>query len=130
MIATQNPIEYEGTYPLPEAQLDRFLFKLDVGYPDEEDERRDPRPAAHRGVRAGRRSTTSSRSSSPRELARGADAIVDATGVSDEVADYVVAIVRATRELPSVELGASPRAGSPPARRGEGASRGSTSAAS
>src|SRR5215204_3257190 len=73
VIATQNPIEYEGTYPLPEAQLDRFLVKVDVGYPDEGDE-------------------------------------VEATTVAPEIEAYVVALVRRTRELPSVALGASPRA--------------------
>ena len=48
VIATQNPVEYEGTYPLPEAQLDRFLFKLQVGYPDAGQEQRDPRPPPRR----------------------------------------------------------------------------------
>ena len=69
VVATQNPIEYEGTYPLPEAQLDRFLLKVDVGYPDEAEERAILRLAAPRASRR-RRSTTSSRSSTPGELAR------------------------------------------------------------
>jgi MoxR-like ATPase len=107
VIATQNPIEYEGTYPLPEAQLDRFLLKIEIGYPDEEGEKAILR-LRHRGVR-----------SAPvdavgvvlgRDELQAARAEVDATGVSDEVVDYVCAIVRRTRELPSVELGASPRA--------------------
>ena len=105
--ATQNPIEYEGTYPLPEAQLDRFLFRIDVGYPDEAGERAILR-LAHRGVRA----------PSLDQIGRVADAsdldaagaLIDATTVSDEVADYLAALVRKTRELPAVELGASPRA--------------------
>ncbi len=58
VLATQNPIEYEGTYPLPEAQLDRFLFKLELGYPDEETRAADPRPAATAAC-GRRRSTTS-----------------------------------------------------------------------
>ncbi len=107
VVATQNPIEYEGTYPLPEAQLDRFLLKAVVGYPSAEQELdmvRRPvqglRPAALTDVRP----------------VTDADAVlaareeVAATGVADEVAAYVVALVRRTRELPSVEVGASPRA--------------------
>ncbi len=107
VVATQNPIEYEGTYPLPEAQLDRFLFKLEVGYPGDEAERR-ILDLHHDGVRP----------SSLDELKRvvsledlqGARALVSATTVSGEVLDYLLAVVRATRALPSVELGASPRA--------------------
>jgi MoxR-like ATPase len=105
--ATQNPIEYEGTYPLPEAQLDRFLFRIDVGYPDEAGERAILR-LAHRGVRAP--------SLDPIQRVAGADdlsaagALIDGTTVSDEVADYLAALVRTSRELPAVELGASPRA--------------------
>jgi MoxR-like ATPase len=107
VIGTQNPIEYEGTYPLPEAQLDRFLLKLDVGYPDEADElalvllpRRGVAPATLEDVQP---------VTSASELVE-ARADVDATTVSDEIAAYVVALVRATRGLPSVALGASPRA--------------------
>jgi MoxR-like ATPase len=107
VIATQNPIEYEGTYPLPEAQLDRFLFRVDIGYPDAEEEKAILR-LRHHGV-------------SPVTLDYVQPVIdpaefqqvrreVSGTGVSDEVVDYVTAIVRGTRELPSVELGASPRA--------------------
>jgi MoxR-like ATPase len=107
VIATENPIEYEGTYPLPEAQLDRFLLQARMGYPSAEDEARmlsltrdgvDPigieriRPVA-----------------GPDELS----ALVgeaQATAVAEEVAAYVIGLVRRTRELPSVVLGASPRA--------------------
>jgi len=107
VIATQNPIEYEGTYPLPEAQLDRFLLKVDVGYPDEETEKAILR-LRHHGVAPATLDDVQT-VLDPRELQQ-ARAEVDATGVSDEVVDYVTAIVRRTRELPSVELGASPRA--------------------
>jgi len=107
VVATQNPIEYEGTYPLPEAQLDRFLVKVDVGYPSEPDERRMltlPRrgvaPVGLQDVRA----------VAGTEDLRRAREEVDAVSVSDEVAGYVVAVVRQTRELPSLTLGASPRA--------------------
>ena len=107
VVATQNPIEFEGTYPLPEAQLDRFLFKLDVGYPDEADER-----ALLRLVRQGLRPAALDdvRPVIDRAALREARAAVDAVTVADEVEAFVVALVRRTRELPSVELGASPRA--------------------
>jgi MoxR-like ATPase len=107
VVATQNPIEYEGTYPLPEAQLDRFLFKVQVGYPDEATER-SILGLEHSGVRPG--SLDDVRGVvTPQELAE-LGRLVDATAVADEVLDYAVAVVRATRELPGVELGASPRA--------------------
>ena len=108
VIATQNPIEYEGTYPLPEAQLDRFLFKLELGYPDEETEKR-ILGLRHRGVQPATLEDVQPVVQADELLAAQRD--VDGTGVSDEVLAYVSAIVRKTRELPSVELGASPRAG-------------------
>ncbi len=107
VLATQNPIEYEGTYPLPEAQLDRFLFKLELGYLPESDEIAILR-LDHDGVSSPSLDRVSE-VVGPEELER-ARAEVDATAVSDEVAAFVVALVRKTRELPSVELGASPRA--------------------
>jgi MoxR-like ATPase len=107
VVATQNPIEYEGTYPLPEAQLDRFLFRADVGYPSEDDERallklaRDGlAPAALAEVRT---------VAGTDEL-RAARAAVGGVQATDEVEAFVVAIARATRALPGVTLGASPRA--------------------
>ena len=105
--ATQNPIEYEGTYPLPEAQLDRFLFRIDVGYPDEAGERA-ILLLGHRGVRAP--SLDQIRRVADAGDLDAAGALIDATTVSDEVGDYLAALVRMTRELPAVELGASPRA--------------------
>jgi MoxR-like ATPase len=107
VVATQNPIEYEGTYPLPEAQLDRFLVKLDVTYPSEADEVALLR-FSHRGVDPVTLSDIVA-VAGPDDL-RAARDEVDATEASDEVVGYVVAIVRRTRELPSVSLGASPRA--------------------
>ncbi|HRW39473.1 MAG TPA: AAA family ATPase [Aquihabitans sp.] len=108
VIATQNPIEHEGTYPLPEAQLDRFLLKVDVGYPSADDE-----AALLRLPRSGLRPTSLADVAPVADAAEiaSARAEVDATVVTEEVAAYVTALVRATRELPSVELGASPRAG-------------------
>jgi MoxR-like ATPase len=107
VIATQNPIEYEGTYPLPEAQLDRFVVKIDVGYPEEADEYA-ILFVAHEGV-------VPVGLDDVEAVASGADlaearALVDATTVTDDVAWYISRLVRHTRTLPSVSLGASPRA--------------------
>ena len=107
VLATQNPIEYEGTYALPEAQLDRFLVKLDVGYPDEDAELR-MLGLDRRGVSAG--DLDEVRPVASAEAIFAARAAVDQTRTEDNVARYVLAVVRRTRELPSVRLGASPRA--------------------
>jgi MoxR-like ATPase len=107
VIATQNPIEYEGTYPLPEAQLDRFLVKVDVGYPDEGDEVGMLR-LAHHGVMPA--TLDEVRVVVTADDLRAAREEVDATTVTDEIVTYVATLVRRTRELPSVALGASPRA--------------------
>jgi MoxR-like ATPase len=107
VVATQNPIEYEGTYPLPEAQLDRFLVKLDVVYPSAPDESAILH-LGHRGVAPATLDDVQA-VTSPADLL-AARAMVDATTVTDAIIDYVVALVRKTRELPSVALGASPRA--------------------
>ncbi len=107
VVATQNPIEYEGTYPLPEAQLDRFLMKVQVGYPDAAGElrmlglrRRGLRPVSldDIAVVAGAADLRAARST------------VDSVSIAGDVAEYLVEVVRRTRELPSVMLGASPRA--------------------
>jgi MoxR-like ATPase len=107
VVATQNPIEYEGTYPLPEAQLDRFLMKIEVGYPAAEGELR-MLGLAREGLRPTSLDDVA-------VVAGAADvhaarAVVDAVSASDDVAAYLVEVVRRTRELPSVTLGASPRA--------------------
>ena len=107
VVATQNPIEYEGTYPLPEAQLDRFLVKLDVGYPDEAGEVALLR-LAHRGVDPVTLGDIVAVAEP--EALRAAREEVDTTTASEELLRYVAAIVRRTRSLPSVSLGASPRA--------------------
>ena len=106
--ATQNPVEYEGTYPLPEAQLDRFLLKVVLPIPDRVQEleilRRhaagfDPRDIRAAGVTA---------VAGPADIAAG-QAAVKTVQVTDEVAGYIVDIARATRESPSLSLGVSPR---------------------
>jgi MoxR-like ATPase len=107
VVATQNPIEYEGTYPLPEAQLDRFLAKVDVGYPSAADEVGLLR-LAHRGIAPATLADVRP-VVTPEEL-RAESARVDAVTVSDDLLTYVAAIIRRTREVPSVALGASPRA--------------------
>jgi MoxR-like ATPase len=107
VVATQNPIEYEGTYPLPEAQLDRFLMKIDVGYPDAAGELR-MLGLARSGLRPISLDDVAEVASA--DDVRSARRAVDDVTVSDEVASYLVDVVRATRALPSVTLGASPRA--------------------
>jgi len=106
--ATQNPIEYEGTYPLPEAQLDRFLLKMTMDLPDRDAEieiiRRhsegfDPRDLQAAGVRP---------VASAEELAQ-ARAAVARVSIAPEVLGYIVDLVRATRSAPSFQLGVSPR---------------------
>src|SRR3954470_13966478 len=107
VLATQNPVEYEGTYALPEAQLDRFLVRLQVRYPEEADEVR-MLGLERRGVSSGDLEVV--RAVVGADALRNARTAVDATRVDDEIARYLVAVVRRTRSLPSVELGASPRA--------------------
>lgn len=110
VFASQNPIEYEGTYPLPEAQLDRFLLKIDVGYPDAEAERAILDRYAD-GFSADQPDTFGIApvlGAGELQVLRGA---VAAVHVEPSVRDYVTRIVRATREEPSFALGASPRAG-------------------
>jgi MoxR-like ATPase len=108
VIATQNPIEQQGTYPLPEAQLDRFLFKYILDYPSRDEERAIVARHGHRTVM-------------PELSDFGLEAVADAATlaglrktisglrISGELIDYIVDIVRATREHESLEFGASPR---------------------
>jgi len=109
VIATQNPIEQEGTYLLPEAQLDRFLFKVVIGYPTRDEERAIVSRHGHR--------TTMPRISDF-EVQPIADLgtlvamrqAVAQIRISEQILDYIVDLVRATRERPSIAFGASPRA--------------------
>jgi MoxR-like ATPase len=105
VIATQNPVEFEGTFALPQAQLDRFLLRARVGYPDDEGERRIARrhQAASDPLDMIEPVIARDRLLELRELIR-------TVRVTDEVEAYAVAIVRATRAHPDIELGASPRA--------------------
>jgi MoxR-like ATPase len=104
VMATQNPIEYEGTYPLPEAQLDRFLLRMSVGYPAREDEWR------MLAERAERR--TDEVQLSPvvdRDTLLAMQLACEEVFVSEPVGLYMVDIVAATRKAPSIQVGASPR---------------------
>lgn len=108
VVATQNPVEYEGTYPLPEAQLDRFLFKLQVGYPSFEQEQ-EVLARHDRGLNPHDISTAG-----VRPVANAADLVaarleIGRIRVEAPVLSYMVALVRATRESPSLGLGVSPR---------------------
>ena len=110
VIATQNPIEQQGTYPLPEAQLDRFLFKHVLGYPSASEERRIVE-------------TSGNAAAAPDPETAGVSAVLSAATLNEAIAtvgkvrlndanlDYVVALIRATREAPQLSVGASPRAG-------------------
>jgi MoxR-like ATPase len=109
VVATQNPIEHEGTYPLPEAQLDRFLFKLLVGYPDRDQECDMVRVHGHRSAmpRIDDLDLTPVANMEFLDLARG---LVAGLRLADEMVAYVVDLVRATRNHPAIQIGASPRA--------------------
>jgi MoxR-like ATPase len=109
VFATQNPVEYEGTYPLPEAQLDRFLLKIKVPYPSRDAELE---MLAHyaNGFDAERTSDVVPPAVLDEENARELRAAVDCVRVAPEVQEYIASSVRATREDPGLTLGGSPRA--------------------
>jgi len=109
VIATQNPIEQQGTYPLPEAQLDRFLFKHTLDYPSREEEFA---IVAQHGTRTGMKTPDAFGVESviAADELDEAVASVSATTIKDDVIGYVVDIIRATRTSPALETGASPRA--------------------
>jgi MoxR-like ATPase len=104
VFATQNPIEYEGTYPLPEAQLDRFLVRISLGYLDAAEESELLLARARR-----RRERVELDSVCDRKTLLELQATVEEVHLSQPVADYAVSIVRATRESPQLSVGASPR---------------------
>ena len=104
VLATQNPIEYEGTYPLPEAQLDRFLVRITIGYPSED---------AERDILLERSRRRSERIElepvCDRQRLRAMQAAIEEVHVAPPLAEYAVAIARATRDSPQLAVGASPR---------------------
>ncbi|MBI5630279.1 MAG: AAA family ATPase [Elusimicrobia bacterium] len=103
VIATQNPVEYHGTFPLPEAQLDRFLMRLQIGYPSPEDAKK---------ILREKDLSVQLRSLKP---ALGKDDVLslqqqaDAVKVDEDILDYIVRISEASRSVPSIRLGLSPR---------------------
>jgi MoxR-like ATPase len=108
VVATQNPVEFEGTYPLPEAQLDRFLVKVRVGYPPPESEI-EMLQAHARGDDPEKGFSTDGVTITGAQL-DALRAMTDRVTIAPDVVAYIAAIVRATREDPSLALGASPRA--------------------
>jgi MoxR-like ATPase len=125
VVATQNPIEYEGTFPLPEAQLDRFLMRLSMGYPAPADERRildhlrrehpitalKPVDFNAGGLSAVRTvEQGSALPESPLERLSALQRLVWEVHIDDSLQDYIVRLVNATRQHPGLALGASPRA--------------------
>jgi MoxR-like ATPase len=104
VLATQNPIEYEGTYPLPEAQLDRFLLRMSVGYPDRDDEL-----AVLERRRERRTDDVELGAVVDREALLSMQQSLEDVHVSPSVGYYIVDVVRATRESRSVQVGSSPR---------------------
>jgi MoxR-like ATPase len=104
VLATQNPLEYEGTYPLPEAQVDRFLLKTEVGYPSVEEERE----ILDRRKERKREEVDLAQVCSP-ETIMEMQAAVEQVHVEDSMRDYCVSIVDATRNNSQLEVGASPR---------------------
>jgi len=109
VIATQNPIEQQGTYPLPEAQLDRFLFKHILDYPSEEEERAIVARHGHSTVMP-KLGEFGIQPVADMESLIAVRRFVDTIRLSDDMVAYIVAVVRATRENPSLQFGASPRA--------------------
>ncbi len=103
VVATQNPVDMDGTYPLPEAQLDRFLLRVSVGYPDR---------SAEVDILRGHKGTPAIEQLAPvlgPDEVRGMLRVADEVHVADSVHDYIVRLVGATRSLSEVRLGASPR---------------------
>ena len=108
VFATQNPVEFEGTYPLPEAQLDRFLLKIHVPYPQAQDEVR-LLANVQDGFEARELDKMGLNSIEP-ELLRQAQQETKSVKVEEALFNYIVQLVRRTRDWPSLSLGASPRA--------------------
>lgn len=104
VMATQNPLEHHGTYPLPESQLDRFLLRLSIGYPDDEAERR----ILLESVSTEDRVSAVTAVLGQEEVLALQDE-VERVHAEPEIVDYVMAVVRATREHPDLRVGASPR---------------------
>lgn len=110
VFATQNPVEHEGTYALPEAQLDRFLVKIQIGYPSE-DEEDEILTRAHSGVTSSSPEALGVRQVIDRDALFALRLVAREVRVGDAVRVYVRHLIRATRNSPLLTLGAGPRAG-------------------
>ena len=108
VIATQNPIEQQGTYPLPEAQLDRFLFKILVDYPDQEQEKEMVMLHGHSTVMPALDEFDLAPAADG-EILGAARRLVAEIRLNEDLVDYIIQVVRATRETPALLCGASPR---------------------
>jgi MoxR-like ATPase len=109
VVATQNPIEQQGTYPLPEAQLDRFLFKINIEYPSRDEERAIVKQHGHRTAMPKLDEFGLQPVAGAAVLAQAREAVTKVR-LSDELIDYIVGVIRSTREHSSLEVGASTRA--------------------
>jgi MoxR-like ATPase len=109
VLATQNPIEQEGTYPLPEAQLDRFMFKIIVTHPNRDEEREVVRRHGHRSAMP-RLEEFGLRPVADSKVLALMRELVARIRLSEELLDYIVDVIRGTREHASLEVGASTRA--------------------
>jgi MoxR-like ATPase len=109
VVATQNPIEQQGTYPLPEAQLDRFLFKLVIEHPSRDEEREIVRRHGHRSAMPRLEDFGLQPVANAATLAAIREAVT-LVRLSDDIIDYIIDVTRATREHASLEVGASTRA--------------------
>jgi len=103
VLATQNPLEFAGTYPLPESQMDRFLLRIVLGYPSPEVEREVIRRFGHKSV------TDELEAFVSQDELKELQSAVEQVKISDEILDYMMAIVDATRTSPKLELGVSTR---------------------
>ncbi|MGA0606523.1 AAA family ATPase [Phenylobacterium sp. VNQ135] len=108
VVATQNPLEQQGTYPLPEAQLDRFLFKQVLAYPSREEERRIVQAYGAQSGQAEPAALGVQRVVTAEMLAAAVAAVAEVR-LADEIVDYVLELVRSTRETADLQSGASPR---------------------
>jgi MoxR-like ATPase len=109
VVATQNPIEQQGTYPLPEAQLDRFLFKIIIDYPTAEEENAIVRLHGQHAAMPKVSEFGLAQAANPNDL-KEARKITEEIYLTDELIDYIVKIIRATRQHPAIDTGASTRA--------------------
>jgi MoxR-like ATPase len=108
VFATQNPIDFEGTYPLPEAQLDRFLLKIRVGYPSPAEERQ--MLEQHHGLSGADLLEAAAIAPLSADLLTAARNEIRSIRVESDLYDYILALIRRSREWPMLALGASPRA--------------------